>query len=145
MPEFETLAGGKIIKISGGFGTDYVFLSGEPAAAKGSDVAFEGTSGSVQDRSDGVVLSLGAGGKVQYREISLACEGAASLRLDPAEHVEIALPAEHTALRVDVSLPGNYRLAAEAPGGVELTEKKAAGAYVLAVPAGVGRVKLSPR
>jgi len=143
-PEFATLAEGKIIKVFGHFGTDYAFLSAEPILAAAGDVAFEGTAGSVQNRPHDLVLSLGAAGKVEYRGISLACKGAASLRLDRKTHAEITLPPAHTGLVVDINLPGQYRLADETTASVQLTERETTGTYTLTVEAGTEHITLLP-
>jgi len=77
-PEFECLGGGTIIKTTGPFGTDYGFLSAEPVESQAGKVEFQGTAASVQDRSDGLVLSLGAGGEVSYGEYRLESSAAAT-------------------------------------------------------------------
>jgi hypothetical protein len=77
-PEFATLGGGTIIRAKGSFGTDYAFLNAEPTAASADGVSFSGMAGSVQDRSDGLVLALGARGQVSYGGYRLTSEDAAS-------------------------------------------------------------------
>jgi len=77
-PEFECLGDGTIIKTTGPFGADYGFLSAEPVESQAGKVEFQGTAASVQDRSDGLVLSLGAGGEVSYGEYRLESSAAAT-------------------------------------------------------------------
>jgi hypothetical protein len=84
-PSFNKLAGGHILKVSGSFGTDYVFLETDEAKAAESGVTFEGTSGAVQVRGNEARLSLSAAGMVGYAGISLRGASAASLRCTPKE------------------------------------------------------------
>ena len=93
----------------GEFGTDYAFLSEHETRAEAQGVAFEGTAGCVQDRKSGIVLSLGAEGKVKYGQVRVACDGAVSVRLRDAKHIEVMLPPEHTGTSVELKLPGDYK------------------------------------
>jgi hypothetical protein len=80
-PTFGTLGDGKVIKVSGDFGTDYGFLSAREAPASAEDASFQGTAGSVQDRKSGLVLSLGAKGEVRYNTFGLTAAFPVSLRV----------------------------------------------------------------
>jgi hypothetical protein len=63
-PVVTELAGGKVIKMQSGAGTDYVFLASAPFAYRDQDISFSGTVGLVQIRSNEANLSLGALGKL---------------------------------------------------------------------------------
>ncbi|MFW6039110.1 MAG: hypothetical protein ACOC9P_01390, partial [bacterium] len=76
-PRFTELADGRIVKIAGAFGTDYVFLHEASTDAETSEVRFHGTVGSVQDRTDGLTLTLGAEGEVRYGAYGLKSEALA--------------------------------------------------------------------
>lgn len=136
-PTFSTLGEGQIIKVEGGFGTDYGFLSALPGQAAGEDVAFTGTAGSVQARAGGLVLCLGAAGTVRYGGYELAGE-AASLRVGE-QRLVVEIPAGTGAGKVTVRAPGQWALAAPAQGVALATEGES---LVLTVPEGVTRVEL---
>ncbi|HEY3341491.1 MAG TPA: hypothetical protein VGK81_05715, partial [Anaerolineae bacterium] len=61
-PIFATLGGGSVIKVTGAWGTDYGFLSMTETKAEGEGALFIGTAASIQNRQDGLVLSLAAKG-----------------------------------------------------------------------------------
>ena len=63
-PVVTELAGGKVIKVQSGSGTDYVFLASAPFAYQDREVSFSGTVGLVQTRGNATQLSLGAQGKL---------------------------------------------------------------------------------
>jgi len=67
-PQFVSLAGGRVVKITSPFGTDYVMLAIESFRFQGEGIDFEGKAGAVQIRPQGVRLSLPCRGK-------LACRG----------------------------------------------------------------------
>ncbi|HEY3416458.1 MAG TPA: hypothetical protein VGM23_06215, partial [Armatimonadota bacterium] len=148
-PVFSTLGSGLIIKVQGDFGKDYGFLSALDATASGESASFKGTAGSVQDRLDGLVLSLGAKGEVRYRSYTLAADFPVSLRVKgKALTVELPAGVQPPAFgmmqpfpggTVTVNAPGNLTLA-KAQEGVKC-EKSAAG-WMLTVPAGVRTVEL---
>ena len=150
-PTFSTLGNGLIIKVSGDFGTDYGFLSALPAAASGESASFQGTAGSVEDRTTGRILTLGAQGGVRYQQYGLAADFAASLRV-AAKELKLELPAKVPAGdntlqamvpfaggTITVTAPGRWTLAPPLPG-VKLTPQ--AGGFLLQVPAGVRSVTL---
>ncbi len=107
VPTFTTLADGHVIKVQGEFGTDYSFLSPTERAVEAEGLRFLGTAASVQDRSGGVVLSLGAAGSVQYGEIALACDQGVSLILG-GEFPVIRPRNEHVGAQVRFRLPGEW-------------------------------------
>jgi len=139
VPAFTALAEGKIIKVSGDFGTDYGFLAAEETEAVAEGVRFRGTTGSVQDRGQGdLVLALSAPGEVAYRQYGLAANQPASLRAG-ADTVAVHLPAKHPEGEVTLSLPGAWKPAKEV-AGVRLARR--GDAYVLTVPADLPEVQL---
>jgi hypothetical protein len=152
VPTFSTLGEGTIIKVSGDFGTDYGFLSTLPGAGAGEGASFQGTAGSVQDRTGGLVLSLGAAGEVRYKSFGLTAEFPASLRVGektltvelpaglqpPAFEVQRAFPGG----AVTVSAPGRWTLAQPQAG---VTVKQSAVGLVVTVPAGLRTVTLVKR
>jgi len=144
VPTFETLGEGTVIKVTGGFGSDYAFLSGEPTSASAGDATFRGTAASVQDRKDGLVLSLGAKGEAAYRDVSISCDAPASIRLPHGRRAEVMLPDGHTGTQVRLKLPGDYLLASGTVSGVSLTAS-AGGLYLLSVPGDIERVVLVPQ
>ncbi|MHB9025795.1 MAG: hypothetical protein ACYC7E_16780 [Armatimonadota bacterium] len=151
-PAFSTLGDGTIIKVAGDFGKDYGFLSALEVTASGEGASFKGTAGSVQDRTSGRVLSLGAKGEVRYRSYTLAADFPASLRVqEKALTVELPASLQPPAFELAKPFPGGT-LTVTAPGewalakvqaGVKL-EKTAAG-WSLTVPAGVRAVELISR
>ena len=72
VPEFSTLGNGRIVKTTGAFGTDYGFLSENTITVSAENVTFSGVHGSVQDRTNGLVLCVGAEGEVSYGDYSLS-------------------------------------------------------------------------
>ena len=77
-PAFTTLADGKIIKVTGAFGTDYAFLSLEPGECKDGPASFSGTAGAIQLRGKQVTLTLSAGGEISYGKAKLTSPTAIS-------------------------------------------------------------------
>ena len=149
-PAFSTLGEGLIIKVQGDFGTDYGFLSALEAAGAGGGATFRGTAGSVQDRKNGLVLSLGATGEVRYHGYGLAADFPLSLRVgEKALTVELPAGIQPPAFRlmqpfpggtVTVTAPGEWALAQPAPG---VTLTKTAAGWALAVPPGLRRVVMA--
>ncbi len=148
-PLFSTLGEGTIIKVTGDFGTDYSFLAATETTAAGEGASFTGTAASVQDRLEGLVLSLGASGEVRYREIGLAADIPASLRVrDNALTVELPASLQPPAFGMaqpfpggilTVTAPGNWTLAEPLDG---LTLTKTATGWALTVPAACRSVTL---
>ncbi|HEY3417962.1 MAG TPA: hypothetical protein VGM23_13850 [Armatimonadota bacterium] len=148
-PTFSTLGGGTIIKVEGDFGKDYGFLSALDVTTAGENASFKGTAASVQDRLDGLVLSLGAKGAVQYKSFGLTADFPVSLRVQ-ATTLTIELPAgiQPPAFKLmqpfpggtlTVNAPGNWTLAKPLPG-VKLTKSTAG--YLLKVPTGLKSITL---
>ncbi|HEY3418100.1 MAG TPA: hypothetical protein VGM23_14580, partial [Armatimonadota bacterium] len=149
-PSFTTLGDGLIIKVAGDFGTDYGFLAALDATAVGEGASFKGTAASVQDRTTGMVLSLGARGEVHYKGFGLVADFPASLRIRDKELV-VELPAgiQPPAFQLAQPFPGGT-LVLSAPGNLILAKPQAgvklvkiAAGWSLTVSAGVTSVKLT--
>ncbi len=147
VPTFSTLGDGAIIKVQGDFGTDYGFLSALPVTASGESASFTGTAGSVQDRTSGLVLSLGAKGDIRYKDLGLTADVPVSLRMREKE-LMLELPAgiQPPAFGVQQPFPGGT-LQVTAPGDWKLAKsvkgvrfKKTATGFALKVPAGCTEV-----
>jgi hypothetical protein len=134
-PAFSTLAGGKVIKVSGTFGSDYVFLAPQHDEASTDVVAFQGTCGSVQLRNGSVVLAVGAAGVARTKDFGLLCERPAALR---ASMSLIDLTLDGTAGQVKILAPDGYTLPDQQ--GVQLTMQD--GFYTLTTAAGITSVRL---
>ncbi|MHB9023898.1 MAG: hypothetical protein ACYC7E_06930 [Armatimonadota bacterium] len=149
-PAFSTLGDGTIIKAEGDFGKDYGFLSALEATATGEGASFTGTAASVQDRPDGLVLSLGAKGAVRYQTVGLAADFPASLRVRGKELiVEVPASLQAPAFGRAQTFPGGT-LTLTAPGEWALVKPlngvtllKTAAGWTLTVPAGVRAVALT--
>jgi len=115
VPQFATMDDGKIIKVSGRFGSDLCFLSEEPINVSAEGAKFEGTAGSVQDRNDGVVLSLGAKGRVAYQDYSISGDGAAALRVGE-DTLVLEFPPNHPGVTVRIQTPGLWVEEKGSPG-----------------------------
>lgn len=138
VPAFSTLGNGKIIKVAGRFGTDYVFLSDTKADVKGDQASFSGTAGAVQDRAGSVVVALSAPGTVGIRNFSLSAPMPVSARVEAAA-ITLTLPEDGKGGDVSVRVPGKWKVAKDQKGA-KLVAK--AGVLTVTVPAGVGKVKL---
>ena len=137
-PKFKTLGAGRIIRVSGEFGTDWGYLTAEDAVVEADNVRFAGTAGSVQDRSDEIVLSLGAAGEVRYKQYELRASRPASLR-STADAIEVELEANHQGHTVTLST--GYPITLRSPIGGVTIEGTSTGARV-SIPPGVSRVAL---
>jgi hypothetical protein len=71
VPEFARLDGGRVVKIKGDFGTDYVFLGFGPFDFRQGSLAFHGERAAVQLRSEGVHLGLSGQGALRYKSRAL--------------------------------------------------------------------------
>jgi hypothetical protein len=138
-PSFSKLAGGKIVKVSGALGTDYVFLKTDEAKASEAGVTFEGTSGAVQVRGNESRLSLSAAGMVGYAGISLRGSSAASLKCAPKE-LALELPNSDGGKFTVVS-PGLLKVR-DKQQGVKLEIGRLEGSVHLTVPRNVTNVTL---
>ena len=129
-PTFATAGDGKVITISGQWGTDYAFLSKEPATAKVAGFSFKGTAASLQNRRSGLVLALGAPGTVAGKSFALTAPFGASLRVGSAD-LAIDMSANHPDGEIIITAPGEWKQAKEPDGR-----------YKLSVAAGKTAVKL---
>lgn len=142
-PEFSTLGDGMIIKTKGTFGTDYCFLSAESARAVAEAVGFKGESGSVQDRTDGIVLSLGAKGEVSYKDCRLASGAAASVEI-MGSTLTLSTPQDRIGSQaVTLELPVGYSLSTLTKN-VQLREVGES-IYDILIPESVSKVTLLTR
>ncbi len=140
-PRFETLGGGRVIRVSGGFGEDLVFLSEEQASVEAGGARFRGTAASVQNRADVLVLALGAAGEISIGEVSLASEAAAELRIAP-ETLLLSFDLEHEGATARFAVPGSWQLA-DGANNAQLLDR---GAWVaVTAPADVRSMRLVPR
>ena len=73
-PQFTSLAAGKVIKVAGAGGEDYVFLSLEPFEYHDGPISFSGTAGAIQHRGAQVTLSLNAAGEIGFGKAHLASQ-----------------------------------------------------------------------
>jgi hypothetical protein len=80
-PVVTTLAEGKGVKIVTTAGVDYVFLSTDSFKFTDTDIAFEGTVGSIQLRGGHTTLSLGAAGMISSKGMLLQSDTAATKRI----------------------------------------------------------------
>ncbi len=143
-PAFSKHAEGAILKIAGGFGTDYAFLATTEAAPAAEGVSFKGTAGTVQQRPAATILTLGAAGEVAFKDFRLAGPGAAALSVK-ADALVLSLPGGSDGGAFSLSAPGDWKLK-EAPRGVTLGPRTGPGALVVNVPKGFsGSVVLANR
>ena len=135
VPEFSTLGEGKIIKTEGDFGTDYGFLSANESEAAAESVSFKGTAGSVQNRKDGLVLSIGVKGKVLYKDYSLTSQAAASAEI-VGNKVTISTSHDRSGSQtVTLGLPEGYNISSsKSKIQLSFVEK---GRYNILIPDGV--------
>jgi len=139
VPEFSSLCDGRVIKVSGTFGADYVFLSGMDARAQTGQTAFSGTVASVQDRKEGLVLSLGARGSVRHKNAGLTSEGPAGVIISGKE-LTVLLQPNHEGQSVTLTAKRDLTLKDGTPAECRL-ERIDTG-WVIKVPAGTSRVVL---
>ena len=140
-PTFSSLAGKRIIKISGTFGTDYCFVSPRRTSASSEEVRFTGMAGSVQDRSDGLVLALASKGEVSYKGHKLVASDAASMRVKDDKVVLAIAGNGSRGVVATVRLPGG-----KSPGlsAAAKPVKMGDGSYRIVIPQGVREVTLTP-
>lgn len=140
VPTFTALANGTVIKVAGAFGTDYAFLAASESRANAEKATFTGTVGSVQVRTSGLLLALGAPGKVSYAAISLTASIPATLAVGEKRLVLRCDPA-HTGGQFTVAVPGTWRLEKSAKASMTVQGKQ----YKVILPAGVAQVTLVKR
>ena len=130
-PRFTTVAGGRVIKVVGTFGTDYCFLPGKKAKAMTGNVTFDGEAGSVQDRRGTLVLATATAGDVRCGKWGISAPQAASLRVEPRRLV-VSLPyAQKKGGSVTLQTEGRWKSAAD-QAGVTVTMTRSACRLVLA-------------
>jgi hypothetical protein len=133
-PVFETLGDGTVIKTSGEFGTDYGFLSAEDTGVDAENARFRGTAASVQDRQDGLVLTLGASGEVYFGAYGLVADNAVStLFADGKVTISISRDRQESQ-QVELAVPSGYRLFSP-DGRIEVTAN-GNGLYRTVIPRG---------
>lgn len=137
-PAFTTLGGGTVIRIAGAFGTDYAFLSVNASRVKADDAAFAGNAGSVQDRANGLTLTLAAAGSVSYKDYSVAAPFALTMRVAPYA-LSVSAPVGTPGGVVTLDAAGVWALA-EPQEGVSLAQ--AHRGYQLTLPTGATEVRL---
>jgi len=93
----------------------------------------------VQDRKNGLVLSLEAKGKVNYKQWAVVSHAAGGLNVGPNE-LAVGLSPGHEDRSVTVTTPGTWRLAKGTPETVKFVA--VASGFQLVVPKGVKRVTL---
>ncbi len=140
VPTFATLGGGKVIKVSADWGTDYAFLSAAEATADADAARFRGTSACIQDRATGLVLALNAAGEVAYEDCAVQADAPVSLRAGEAA-AAINAPAGHQELQVTITLPGAWSPVKPAAG--VKWERVGEGKCRLTLPANVTQVQLA--
>jgi hypothetical protein len=139
-PTFSSLGAKKIIKVSGEFGTDYCFVSPRLSTAIGEGAHFSGMAGSVQDRTDGLVLALGSRGEVSYKGYKLVADDAASMMISDGKVTLSASRNRAAEVVVTLSLPGGKTLVSS---GTVRPEKTGDGSYRIVIPKGVSEVTLT--
>ena len=139
-PTFASLAAKRIIKVSGPFGTDYCFVSPRRSTASGEGVRFIGMAGSVQDRTDGLVMALASEGEVSYRNHKFVANDAASMTVEDDKVVLTVARKGSTRVVATVSLPDG-----KSPGssGAVHPVKMDDGSYRIVIPQGVREVTLT--
>lgn len=137
-PQFTTEAQGRVIRIEGEFGEDLAFLHHEPATVTVGEATFEGTTGHIKARPEGITLNLPAAGAITHGELSLSAQHPA--RMQAAEdRITISVPENFPGGEVRFECPGTVALAEE-EDGVKLSREQ--DVRVLALPAGPRHVQL---
>jgi len=131
-PEFETLGDGKIIRVSGAFGTDYAFLSSQSATATAGPASFEGTAGSIQEHAGQTILPLGDAGRGSFGRTAIESETPVTLSILPTA-LGLRLPKGHGGSTIRLRAPGVLDLT-EPPTGTVLTAHRKPGEWQLFVP-----------
>jgi hypothetical protein len=104
--KFQRLADGAILKVSGDFGTDYLYASEtrQSATDKENSITFNTTAGSIQERAGQTSLSLAAPGSIQYKDITLESAGPVTL-LITAGSIQLMTPQDQPNQKVTLTLP----------------------------------------
>ncbi len=138
-PVFTAPADGRLIRIAGAFGTDYVLLADVHTNAADEDITLEGTAGMVQKRLAGTTLTLAAAGAAHWQAYGLESPVAAALHVMPDGGLSLTLPDGSPAAEIVLHAPDLYRVAGST--GVTLTPD-GTGRYRLGLPAGTTTVTL---
>ena len=138
-PDFVTLGDGKVLKVSGAFGTDYAFLSDIAETATAEGAVFSGTVANVQDRTSGLVLALGAEGSVTCKNYGIASAIPASLRID-ANVLTVTLTSQRAESHVTVTAPEGWTLDPSVKEATGVSSKKTE--HRLSIAAGVTEARL---
>jgi len=137
VPDFKTLAAGKVIQVNGPWGTDYGLLSETPTDAQAEGAIFTGTTAAaVQDRKKGLALCLAAKGEVQFKQFGIASDVPATLRVK-GRRLTVEVHRYHNGTTVTLTSPAPPKLAATAPQGVVLIGNR------LSIPKGVTKIELT--
>ncbi|MEA3412263.1 MAG: hypothetical protein U9R74_12095 [Pseudomonadota bacterium] len=131
-PEFETLGDGKIIRVSGAFGTDYAFLSSQSGTATAGPASFQGTAGSIQEHAGQTILTLGDAGRVSFGRTAIESETPVTLSILPTA-LGLRLPKGHGGSTIRLRAPSVLDLT-EPPTGTVLTAHRKPGEWQLFVP-----------
>ena len=140
-PTFTTLADGKIIRVTGAFGTDYAFLATEATTAAADGVTVTGTAATIQQRDQHTTLTLGAPGELRYQDYGLHAVMGATLAVTPAA-LTISLPSDHTGGRLTLIAPAGWVINSPATG---VTAETQDGVYLIKIPNGVTQIAFSRR
>ncbi len=137
-PAFSAISDGKIIKISGAFGTDYAFLAMDESAAAAEDFSAKGTSAALQIRGPKTRLVLGNSGDLRWKEYGITAKFAATLQIS-ADELLVSLPAVSEGGTLTITAPAGWKLKSP-PEGVKLESKD--GALLLTIPKGTANITL---
>jgi hypothetical protein len=132
-PIFSQHAEGKIMKIVGAFGTDFVFMASEETAAAVEGASFRGTAGTVQQRGADTTLSIASAGEVRWKDFGLSAPVAVALRVSN-DTLTVSGSGEIT-----LTAPGGWTLQQPA-AGVKLDRRD--GTYRLTIPGALASVVL---
>ncbi len=127
-PTFTAPANGRIIKIAGTFGTDYILMSSSNTSAAVDDVSLAGTAASAQIRPGATTLTLPAAGQAQWLSYGLETAGPAAMTVANS-NLTLRIPSGSAAGSLYVTAP--YPCSILSGAGVVLT------------PAGSNRVRVS--
>ncbi len=139
-PAFTALDGGKIIKVAGGFGTDYALLAPTAISAAVEGVTLSGTAAAAQTRPDGSArLTVSADGEARWKDFGVKTASAAELAIAADGQLTLTTPPDSEGGVVTVRAPRGYRMQGK-PKEVKVTEKQ--GEYEIAVPPGANAIGL---
>ena len=137
---FSTLCNGTVIKAVGNFGVDYGFLSSCNASVQEGDVKFDGTAACIQNRRDGITISIGSKGTAAYKGYSLTSNSAVGMQI-VGSTATLMLPIKHTAQDVVLGFPSSWVLPAFADG-IRI-EAAGTGLYRLTIPENMDKLSIT--